>query len=282
MLALTTDRETAPGYVEATVYSRTESVIFTADFVDAPVGEERNKINRLNLWFKPWFYKHVQTFLQSGPDYEFVPIRHWFHRHTRSIFWELEDLIPFGNSPLYRYTWGILGAPKVSLLKSFWTKEVRQDLIYKHVVQDIIVPLKDVRATIDLSDDLFGCYPLLFYPIRMFPHTPEPMIKNPTDLINGDPNEGQIYFDLGIYGVPRCVKQGQTYDGPNVVRKLDQFARDRNGFLLLYSDLFCTEQEFEQTFNFQLYNQCREKYRANHAFPTIWQKVKPDFSTFME
>lgn len=131
MLQLTTDRETAPEYVEATIYSRTESVIFTADFVDAPTGAEKAKVNRLNLFFKPWFYKHVESFLQTGADYEYVPRRDWFHRHTRSIFWELEDLIPFGNSPLYRYTWAILGAPKISLLKSVWTREVRQDLVYK-------------------------------------------------------------------------------------------------------------------------------------------------------
>lgn len=48
----TENRETAPQYVEATIYSRQESVIFTADFCDEPTGSERNKINRLNLWFK--------------------------------------------------------------------------------------------------------------------------------------------------------------------------------------------------------------------------------------
>ena len=156
MILLTTNRETVPEYVEATIYSRTESVIFTATFCDEPTAFERSKINRLNLWFKPWFYKHVETFLTVGADYEYVPIRDWFHRHTRSIFWELEDLIPFGNSPLYRYTWAILGAPKISLLKSLWTREVRQDLIYKHVVQDLVAPLKHIKEAIDLNDELFG------------------------------------------------------------------------------------------------------------------------------
>lgn len=92
MINLTTNRETCPQFVEALIYSRETAVIFTANYCDKPVAyPETSKINRLNLWFKPFFYKHVESFLQSGPDYEYVPIRDWMHRHTRSIFWELED-----------------------------------------------------------------------------------------------------------------------------------------------------------------------------------------------
>lgn len=30
---------------------------------------------------------------------EYVPLRHYYHRHTRSLFWEIQDIIPFGNHP---------------------------------------------------------------------------------------------------------------------------------------------------------------------------------------
>lgn len=62
---------------------------------------------------------------------------------------------------------------------------------------------------------------------------------------------------------------------------MSTFCREHDGFFLLYTDLFCTEEEFNQTFNFDLYNKCREKYHATDAFPTIWEKIKPDFSTFL-
>lgn len=45
-------------------------------------------------------------------------MRHYHHRFTRSIFWELRDLIPFGNHPVYRYLLGWLGAPKVRMLSA--------------------------------------------------------------------------------------------------------------------------------------------------------------------
>lgn len=153
---LTQDAQNSPDFVEATVYSRSESVIFTADFCEPPTWIDWFQINRFNLWFKPMFYKHVESHLKVGKRSEFVPIRHWFHRHTRSIFWELEDLVPFSNQWWYRWSWAVLGPPKVSLLKAFWTKEIRYDLIYRHVVQDILVPLDCLELTIDKFDNLFG------------------------------------------------------------------------------------------------------------------------------
>lgn len=45
------------------------------------------------------------------------------------------DLIPFGNHPLYRYTLGWLGAPKVSFIKKTMTPQIRREVVYKHVVQ---------------------------------------------------------------------------------------------------------------------------------------------------
>ena len=155
MTELTRNAHHCPQFVEATVYSRDKSVIFTADFCDTPSWLQCFQINRINLWFKPWFYKHVESHLKEGRRKEYVPTRDWFHRHTRSIFWELQDLIPFGNAWWYRWTWAALGPPKISLLKAFWTPEVRHDLIYKHVVQDILVPLEFLEKTINLFDEIF-------------------------------------------------------------------------------------------------------------------------------
>ena len=33
-------------------------------------------------------------------------MKHYYHRFTRSIFWEIEDMIPFASHPLYRFFWG--------------------------------------------------------------------------------------------------------------------------------------------------------------------------------
>ncbi len=39
-------------------------------------------------------------------------------RHSRSIFWEIQDIIPFGNNVVFRYLFGWLIPPKVKQLAS--------------------------------------------------------------------------------------------------------------------------------------------------------------------
>lgn len=46
--------------------------------------------NRIGRWFKPWFYKHVESKFEGKNLVEFIPLRDYNHRHTKSIFWELE------------------------------------------------------------------------------------------------------------------------------------------------------------------------------------------------
>jgi len=36
----------------------------------------------------------VETFLEKGKGEDIVPLKHFLHCFTRSIFWELEDMIP--------------------------------------------------------------------------------------------------------------------------------------------------------------------------------------------
>ena len=47
------------------------------------------QINPIGYWWKPWFYKHVEGYLDTQGGTEYIPLRHYYHRHTRSIFWEL-------------------------------------------------------------------------------------------------------------------------------------------------------------------------------------------------
>ena len=57
---------------------------------------------------------------------EIVPLRDYFHRHTKSIFWELEQIIPVGNHPLFRFLLGWAVPPKVSFLKLTQTEALQK------------------------------------------------------------------------------------------------------------------------------------------------------------
>ena len=49
------------------------------------------QINAIGNYYKPWFFKHVEKYLEQGTGgTEYIPLRHYYHRHTRSIFWQLQ------------------------------------------------------------------------------------------------------------------------------------------------------------------------------------------------
>jgi delta24-sterol reductase len=261
-------------FVEATIYTKQEAVIQLADFVDAPTP---GRLNGINYFWKPFYYKHVETFLNKGEDWEVVPIKHFYHRFTRSIFWELESMIPFSNHPIYRLLWGWMGAPEVSLLKLFRGPAIRKSSIYAHVVQESIIPLKHLEEGIDKFDDWFGVYPLLVFPIRIYgrgKHSGFLTPQSEDDLIPG--KDYGMWVDLGAYGVPRAVKQRKPWDPKLKMRDFEHWTRQKGGFQATYTDLFCTRREFRQMFNHDLYDEQRAKYKCLDAFPEVYDKIKPE------
>ena len=87
-------------FVEGIVYSKERAVIMTGKMVPfRKMIKSPFQYNPIGFWWKTWFYKHVEGFLEKpsityvpfdeiSKDYiEYVPLRDYFHRHTRSIFW---------------------------------------------------------------------------------------------------------------------------------------------------------------------------------------------------
>jgi Delta24-sterol reductase len=264
----------APDFLEATVYSASSGVIQCGWLDDAP--EDRSQINAIGRWHKPWYYEHMATALTRGTFTEWIPLRHYYHRHTQAIFWELRELIPFGNHPAYRWLFGWLGAPKVALLKKTMTKGVREKLVFKHVAQDLLIPLRDMREAVLMSDRLFDTYPLLVYPIRVYDHGEhQGILRRPKKLRPG--TNWDMYVDLGIYGIPAAVKRGEDWDAVAAVREAEDFARDSGGCTLPWADLFMSRREFEEMFDHTQYRRVRERVAAVGAFPEFWDKVKPQY-----
>lgn len=261
-------------FVEATIYTKDKAVIQLGDFVEKP--DTPGRLNGINHFWKPFYFKHVESYLEKGEDWEVVPIKHFYHRFTRSIFWEIETMIPFSNHPLYRCLWGWMGAPEVSLLKLFRGPLVRRASTRSHVVQESIMPLKKLAEGIENFDSWFGVYPLLVFPIRIYGRGKHSGFLTPhdSDLIPGE-NFG-MWVDLGAYGVPRDVKMGKPWDPKLRIRAMERWTRESGGFQATYTDMYCTRQEFRKMFNHELYDEQREKYDAINAFPEVYEKIRPE------
>ncbi|MEM7159099.1 MAG: FAD-binding oxidoreductase [Myxococcota bacterium] len=269
--------EDLPDFVEATVFTKESAVVMSGDFATPTTPEEKAKINPIGRWHKPWFFKHVESFLERGADEEYIPLRDYVHRHDRAIFWTLRDMIPFGNHPVFRWVAGWACPPRIQMLKLTTTPGIRELTFTKQVFQDIVLPLTSLERAIELSEHLFDIYPVLVYPCAIMDHGDgkgQLRPPRPDTLVPGK-NYG-MYNDLGVYGVPAAVKRGEPYNATLAMRAMEHFTREVGGYSFLYADTFMSETEFREMFDHTLYDQVRRDYGAEGAFPTLYEKTKPE------
>jgi delta24-sterol reductase len=261
----------APGFIEGLIYSKDTAVIMLGDFADTPID---GKVNPVNRWYKPWFHSHAQKTLENGKMLEYIPIRHYFHRHTPSMFFQLKDLIPFANTTWYRWLFAWLGAPKISLMKFSMTPELRKRAMENRVAQDIVIPIDHLEESIEIAEQHYGIYPIWICPVRIYDHgDQEGLLRNPSNTKGAD--EWRMYVDVGIYGIPKGVATGD-WKAFETSRMLEHFTRERDGFHMLYADIFMSKSEFEEMFSHGLYRKMRRQFHAEQAFPEVYDKVIPE------
>ncbi|XP_012941138.1 delta(24)-sterol reductase [Aplysia californica] len=244
-------------FLEALVYSRSQSVFMVGNLTDEA---EPDKINPIGNYWKPWFYKHVGGFLQTGPATEYIPLRHYYHRHTRSIFWMLEDIIPFGNNPLFRMLFGWMVPPKVSLLKLTQGETIKMMYEKYQLIQDMLVPMKELGRSLDFFDKELDLYPLWICPFKLFS---QPGMVHPA----GDQDE--MYVDIGAYGTPRT----KGFSTVPSTRRLEDFVAEVKGFQMLYADSYLSREQFRAMFDHSLYDKMRKQLDCEKAFPEVYEKV---------
>lgn len=82
---------------------------------------------------------------------EYIPIRDYYHRHTKSIFWEMELILPMGNHWLFRYLLGWLMPPSIAFLKGTQPKHIREHYQDMHIAQDYLLPISEMKAGIEVK-----------------------------------------------------------------------------------------------------------------------------------
>jgi len=269
--------EQVPDYLEATIYDKENAVIMVGNLADVKTSEQKEKINHVTRWYKPWFYKHVETFLAAGEGEEYIPLREYLLRHDKAIFWVLESMIPFGNHPLFLFLLGWMLPPKPAFMKLTTTPAVRAMTFTKQVFQDIVLPINKLEEQIDKSHELFDTYPVLVYPCRIYDHgahTGQLRTPRADQMVPG--TDYGMFNDLGVYGVPRLVRERKRFDAVSAMRSMEEFTRSVGGYHFLYADTFLTREEFEEMFDTTAYERVRSKYHAEGAFPHLYDKTKPE------
>ncbi|MGR8935027.1 MAG: FAD-binding protein [Gammaproteobacteria bacterium] len=254
-------------FVEALVFSRDTAVIMRGAFADA--AETDGPLNSIGQWYKPWFYKHVQTYLDGGKDgIEYIPLRDYYHRHTRSYFWAMEEIIPFGNHPLFRMLLGWALPPRIELLKYTETETTRRLREKFHVVQDMLMPIRYLKQSIDYFDEHFRLYPLWLSPMAIKDNGGLPGFIRPFESEDGAVDE--IYVDIGAYGTPRKA----DFDNADALPRLEKFVIAHRGYQALYARTAMSREDFRAMFDHAGYDRLRDRLPyCRQAFDDVYDKV---------
>ncbi|KAJ3639800.1 hypothetical protein Zmor_003137 [Zophobas morio] len=245
-------------FVETLVYGKDDAVVMTGVQTD---DVDNRKVNAIGKWYKPWFFKHVEAILKKNKTVvEYVPLRDYYHRHTRSIFWELQDIIPFGNNVVFRYLFGWVVPPKVSLLKLTQTDAIKKLYENNHVIQDMLVPIETLKTSIEKFHETMEIYPMWVCPFKLF--------ANP-GMVHPAKNTAAVYVDIGVYGVPKAT----NFSAIEATRKIEKFVIDANGFQMLYADTYMSREEFRRMFDHSLYDEMRTRLGCKEAFAEVYDKV---------
>ncbi|KAL4712585.1 hypothetical protein ACJJTC_007601 [Scirpophaga incertulas] len=257
-------REQPHQFIEALVYTKDSGVVMTGDLVDK-VGVD-GKLNKIGKWYSEWFFVQVQKHLECRQQgnktvVEYIPLRDYYHRHTKSLFWELQDIVPFGNSVWFRYLFGWLMPPEVSLLKLTQPAAVRRLYERAHVIQDMLLPAAALEQALLTIHQEVEVYPIWLCPFKMFNNPGQLKIKS---------GEWQMYVDIGVYGVPKA----KGFETAPSTRRIEQFVTQLQGFQMLYADTYTTREEFRAMFDHTLYDAVRDTLPyCKDAFPEIYGKV---------
>jgi delta24-sterol reductase len=279
------DRAKVPDFVEGMVYSPSEGVMMTG--VYATAAEARRKtINRVGWWFKPWFYQYARTALERGEFVEYIPTREYYHRHTRSLYWEGKLIIPFGDQLWFRLLLGWLMPPKISLLKITQGEAIRNYYHDNHVIQDVLVPLHKVGDALEFAHRELEVYPVWLCPHRLHKLVTAAMVRPEAGFEEhrrrGDTSYAQMFTDVGFYYAPGPVLRGEEFDGAEAVRRLEQWLIANHGYQAQYAVSELSERDFWRMFDASHYDHCRRKYGAAGTFMSVYYKSKKGKKTEKE
>lgn len=260
--------EDPPEFVEGFVYSPDEAVVVTGELAERP---QRGRVNRIGRWYQPWYHEHVR---RAPRGVEYVPLRAYYHRHSRGIFWAAELIVPFGNHPLFRWTLGWLMPPKISFLKLLQQaapRRVRELEARQTVIQDGVLPIRHLPAALRMCHDVYEVYPLWLAPMRMT-RTDPPGLAGPGP---GAPAGGEMFVDVGIFfSVPGPLRRGEPWDPRVAAHRFETWLREHGGFQAPYAHSTMSRAEYREMFDCTLYDRVRRDYHAHGVFVDACDKLK--------
>jgi len=261
-----------PFFLEAVIFSPNKAVVIEGNLTKETDKTTKLYVNRQANYYKEWFFRHAEK-TKNGYE-ELMPMRDYLMRHDKSMCLTMETVFDTGNKWWFRYLFGWSFPPKISFLKMIHTETTRNASVTDQIFQDIAFPIEDFGKVWKFVDATFDIYPLLCYPCKMINNGEGSMIK-----FSGEHKDApsRLFMNLGVYGVPKDMREGKPFPTLRKVRELEALIRSVGGFQHTYCDTLQTQEEFEEMFDHTLLKEARKEVNSE-MFPMVYDKVKPEIN----
>jgi delta24-sterol reductase len=169
---------------------------------------------------------------------------------------------------LFRWLLGWTLPPRIALLKYTETETTRRLRERLHVIQDLLMPMDTLRASLEYLDERYGIYPLWLSPMAIFGDAGRSGFVQPYP--RGDGTEDELYVDVDVYG--SSYRPG--FDNRLELPLLERFVIDHHGYQALYATTMLTREAFRRMFDHSAYDRLRaELPLCTEAFDEVYDKV---------
>jgi delta24-sterol reductase len=245
--------------VEGIMFTKEKGVVMTGTFTNSC---ERNTLNRIGLWYKPWFYKHVETFLKKGQRVEYIPTIDFLFRHNKPFYWLTHIWVPFGHNVIFRWLFGWMLPYNYGLLKKIREAVVPEEATNNFVLQDFGLPLRHLTKAIEFFHQIVNVYPIWLCPAKAMDTGPVKALK--------DESKDPIHVDIGLYGYSPIP----NFDPKDALKQMEKFTRDHSGYQGLYAETLMSREEFFEMFDSSHYIKVRKSLPfCEEAFPEVYDKI---------
>lgn len=203
-------------------------------------------------------------------------MRDYLMRHDRSMCMTMLYVFPAANHPLMRWLLGWMLPPKVTFLKALRPPQARADAAREQIYQDLAFPLPHLTGMVEYVDAHMGVFPLLVYPCKVVDRGGFFRVPDKSAPVSATGVREQMFLNLGIYGVPRRVQQGDRhFNMISETRALLAKVRALGGFQHSYCDVFQTREEFYSMFDATRAQAVRQRLGSDQ-WMDVYDKIKPE------
>lgn len=243
-----------PDFIDGIMFKKNSGVIMLGYFADE-IGLPKASFHKFT---DEWFTIHAQKVTSTSLVHEeLIPTRDYLFRFDRGAFWTGHDGAKILHIPFNRLTRLIL-APLFKTARMYKVLQATH-LGQQFLVQDNLIPKKNVATFMEFIDKNFSIYPLWLCPLR----------QDKNSFLSPSYSKADLVIDVGVWGA--LQEEYENFVSHN--RLLEDKVKELGGRKVLYAHAYYDKPGFWSIYDSKKYLALRQEYSAEIVFPDIYEKT---------